>query len=124
METSSSQSKQDVGSTGTCTLSYDCQCTQEGKRVIFIAIWSTMVNVHPKQGIFSKLAKQLQFEPLTVLQQWHSMGKSLCTLLINHPDEDDEKIIYENHHILFGTKHNMQQQGKFKHDGEELQGWI
>jgi hypothetical protein len=106
----------EVLSDGTPEVSYHRQMSAEDKRVVFIAVRSTMVNSRPKRGIFSELAKQLGFEPLTVSRQWHQMEKSLHTLLSNHPVEEHEVIIQRNHHILFGTKHFQRRQGKFKHD--------
>ena len=45
---------------------YYRQMKPDDKRIILIAVRSTMVNGRPKHGIFTELAKQLRFEPLTV----------------------------------------------------------
>jgi hypothetical protein len=88
------QATDDEGlSDGTPDVFYYRQMSAEDKRVVFIAIRSTMVNSRAKRGVFSELAKQLGFEPLTVSRQWHQLEKSLHTLLSNHPAEEHEAII-------------------------------
>jgi hypothetical protein len=105
-------------------ISYHRQMSAEDKRLVFVAVRSTMVNGRPRKGIFSELAKQLRFEPLTVSRQWHRMVKSLQTLLSNHPAEEPDAIINANPHILFGTKQHLRRYGKYKHDRVELCGKI
>jgi hypothetical protein len=96
------------------------QATAEERRILFVAVRSNMVEGRPKKGIFSELAKQLGFQPLTVSRQWHQMDKRLQNLLSNHPDDDPNDIIAANHHILFGTNQHMRRQGKYKHDRDAL----
>ena len=104
MSSTSGPADQDDASSMRMHASYRRQSKESDKRIILISIQSTMVNGRPKKGIFTELANQLEFEPQTVSQQWHKMNESLQTLLSNHPNQDVDKIIRDNTHILFGTK--------------------
>jgi hypothetical protein len=100
------------------------QMSAMDKRLVFVAVRSSMVKGVLKKGIFTNLAEQTGFDPKTVSRQWRIMAASLQTLLINHPDEEEQAIIDQNHHILFGTNQFKRRSGKFKHDRELLKAQI
>jgi hypothetical protein len=52
------------------------------------------------------------------------MTASLCTLLSNHPGENEADVISRNYHILFQPAHSSRHGGKYKHDREELKSTI
>jgi hypothetical protein len=94
--------------------------TSTDKRTLFCAITSTMVEGHPKHGIYLKLARELGFKPLTIRRQWVDMRNKLAKLLNNQDEEDHIGIISAGEHFLFGTGQSSRRKDKFIYDRHEI----
>jgi hypothetical protein len=96
------------------------QLTAAHLQTIFYTVRSTMVDGRPKHGIFTKIARQLLHDRVTIWRQWKQMKRKLALLLNNQPEEDHHGIIAASSHILFATGHSSRRKGKFLYNRQEL----